>query len=148
MVATKQLSELYETDEVAWYEENAKLIRKNKFELIDIKHIAEHLEDMGRREKNELLTRAIELLMHLLKWKYQPERQGVSWEKSIREQRRIINIEIKTSTNLKKYLNENYAEAYKEARYYAAEETHLPLKTFPSTPPFSISEVLKIGFFP
>lgn len=148
MVATRQLSELYEKDEVAWYEKNAQLIRQNKIELVDMQHLAEHLEDMGRREKNELLTRMIELLMHLLKWKYQPERQGASWERSIREQRRMINLEIKSSTNLKKYLEEHYEDAYKEARLYAIEETNLPVKTFPLKSPFVLTDVLKIGFFP
>ena len=58
----------YETDIIAWANEQAAFIRAGKFDLLDIEHIAEEIEDVGKSEKRELASRMAVLLMHLLKW--------------------------------------------------------------------------------
>ena len=42
----------------------------------DIAHIAEEIESMGDAEKRELVNRLTVLLLHLLKWRYQPTRRS------------------------------------------------------------------------
>lgn len=49
----------YETDVVAWANEQAALIRAGRFELLDLQHIAEEIEDVGKAEKRELANRMI-----------------------------------------------------------------------------------------
>jgi hypothetical protein len=66
----------YEADIVAWANEQAWLVRNKKFELLDIEHIAEEIEGVGKSEQRELASRMAVLLCHLLKWQYQPARQG------------------------------------------------------------------------
>ena len=39
----------YETDVVAWANEQAQLIRDRKFALLDLEHIAEEIEDVGKK---------------------------------------------------------------------------------------------------
>lgn len=73
----------YETDVVAWSNEQAELLRSGKFSEIDGKNIAEEIADVGKSEQRELASRMAVLIAHLLKWKYQPERRGSSWEKTI-----------------------------------------------------------------
>lgn len=68
----------YEKDFYAWAIHNAELIRHGKFSEIDIEHVAEEIESMGRSDKRELMSRLSVLIVHLLKWKYQPVRQGNS----------------------------------------------------------------------
>lgn len=41
----------YETDIVAWANEQASLIRARRFDLLDLEHIAEEMEIMGKSEK-------------------------------------------------------------------------------------------------
>lgn len=53
MNATIDLKKLYEEDEHLWLFENAKLLREGKVNLVDIEHIAETLEDMGKRDFRE-----------------------------------------------------------------------------------------------
>lgn len=77
------MSTRYETDVVAWASEQAKLIRAGRFDLLDLEHIAEEIEDVGRSEQRELANRMAVLLAHLLKWQYQPERRGVSWTRTL-----------------------------------------------------------------
>ena len=69
----------YETDVVAWANEQARLIRAGKFDQLDLEHLAEEIEDVGKSEQRELASRMAVLLMHLLKWKFQPERRSKSW---------------------------------------------------------------------
>lgn len=78
---------LYDRDFFAWSLEQAKLLRARKLAEADIEHIAEEIDSMGRTEKRELISRLSVLLLHLLKWRYQPEKRSLSWEASIRVQR-------------------------------------------------------------
>lgn len=56
---------------------------------------------MGRSEKRELVNRLSVLIAHLLKWDYQPERRGKSWENTIKIQRIDIKGVLKDSHGLK-----------------------------------------------
>ena len=58
----------YEKDVVAWAMEQAALLRAGQLSALDIEHIAEEIEDVGKSEKRELASRMAVLLSHLLKW--------------------------------------------------------------------------------
>ena len=53
---------------------------------LDIANLAEEIEDIGKSLKRELESHLKVLLVHLLKWKYQPELRGNSWLYRIEEQ--------------------------------------------------------------
>ena len=74
---------LYEQDFLLWIETTANLLRAGKLTEIDIANLIEEIESMGRSEKRELKNRLIVLLMHLLKWKYQPGKRSESWKNTI-----------------------------------------------------------------
>ncbi len=80
----------YDNDVIAWAQEQANLLRSGQFSLLDIEHIAEEIEDVGKSEQRELASRMSVLLAHLLKWEYQPERRGSSFEDTIHTQRERI----------------------------------------------------------
>ncbi|MCX8000759.1 MAG: DUF29 domain-containing protein [Leptospiraceae bacterium] len=142
------LKKLYEEDENLWLFENAKLLREGKLDLADIEHIAEFLEDMGRRDFREVLSRLRVLIMHLLKWIFQKERRTNSWKATIREQRKELNKTFRDSKNLKKHAEFHYKEEYIDARDIASDETGLPLSTFPEEPPFTFEQVLDENYLP
>ncbi len=95
----------YEKDIVAWANEQASFIRAGRFDLLDIEHLAEEIEDVGKSEKRELASRMALLLSHLLKWQFQSGRRGASWQRTIKEQRKAITLEIKSTPSLKVSLN-------------------------------------------
>lgn len=64
----------YETDVLAWSSEQARLLRAVQFGLLDLEHIAEEIEDVGKSEQRELASRLAVLMAHLLQWHSQPER--------------------------------------------------------------------------
>src|SRR5471032_3643024 len=80
----------YEEDVVAWASEQAALLRAGKLSSIDIEHIAEEIEDVGKSEQRELASRMAVLLAHLLKWQFQPSRRSKSWKFTIRTQRKEV----------------------------------------------------------
>jgi len=74
-------SSLYERDFYAWTQEQAALLRENRVseaDIANIANIADEIESMGRSEKRELISRLTVLLLHLLKWQYQPSLRGTS----------------------------------------------------------------------
>ena len=103
----------------------SKLLRAGKLAEADIEHIAEEIETMGRTEKRELISRLSVLLLHLLKWRYQPERRSPSWEASIRVQRNRLADHLDDNPSLKPLLPQALASAYRDAALEAVAETGL-----------------------
>lgn len=90
----------YEKDINAWAMEQARLLRAGRFDLLDVEHIAGEIEDVGKSEQRELASRMVVLLAHLLKWRYQADRRGASWEKTIKAQRKEISYGLDESPSL------------------------------------------------
>ena len=140
----------YETDVVAWACEQARLIRAGRFDLLDLEHIAEEIEDVGKSEQRELANRMAVLLAHLLKWQFQPERQGNSWRKTIGEQRKRVLLRLEKTPSLNACLNDAdwWGDAWADARMMAEKETGIGFDRFPDACPWSSDEVLGEGWLP
>ena len=138
----------YETDFYAWASYNAQLLREGKFAELDIEHIAEELESMGRNNKRELISRLKILIGHLLKWQYQPGGRSTIWRGSIVEQRLQLNDLIEDSPSLQPQLLEAIAKAYPHAVELAGDDTGFLKSVFPETCPYSQEQLLTKGFFP
>ena len=78
---------LYEQDFYSWAFNQANLLREGKFEQLDLSHLVEELEDLGNRHYDQLESRFIQLIAHLLKWQVQHWKQTNSWRATIRVQR-------------------------------------------------------------
>ena len=63
----------YDKDVILWSEDQARLLRAGRFAELDIEHLADEIEDVGKSEKRELASRVAALLAHLLKWSSQPQ---------------------------------------------------------------------------
>ena len=141
-------SPLYDQDFFAWSRQQAALLRAGKLGQADIEHIAEEIESMGRTEKRELISRLTVLLLHLLKWRYQPDKRSPSWEASIRVQRNRLHDHLGDNPSLKPLLPQALASAYRDAALEAVAETGMTFATFPNTCPWRVDEVLEAGFWP
>ena len=47
----------YDEDVILWAQEQARLLREGRFSELDIEHIADEIEDVGKSEKRELASR-------------------------------------------------------------------------------------------
>ena len=139
---------LYDQDFYAWANEQAGLLRAGNLSAADIEHIAEEIESMGRSEKRELTNRLGVLLLHLLKWQYQPDRRGKSWRNTIATQRLDVADHLADNPSLHAKLGQSISDAYKRARLAAANETDLDADAFPVTCPWAFEQVMDPDFWP
>jgi len=138
----------YDTDVVAWANEQAGLLRAGCFDLLDIENIAEEIEDVGKAEQRELMSRMAVLLAHLLKWQYQPQRRGSSWRRTIITQRRNIERALKKMPSLKAWLAdpEWWEATWGDALDLATREINLDV--FPEICPWTFAEIMDENWLP
>jgi hypothetical protein len=74
-----QLSQLYATDFNLWLEQTINHLKKGNLEALDLDNLIEEISDMVRNNRREVFSRLKVLLMHLLKWQYQPEKRTNNW---------------------------------------------------------------------
>ncbi len=138
----------YDRDYYAWLTANAALLRGGRLSEIDAAQIAEELEDMGKSERRAIESWLKVLVLHLLKWRLQPMRRGVSWQQSIDNARDEIAQRLQDSPSLRSKLDEMIVARYPTIRRFAMRETGLPLDTFPETCPFDKDELLDQDYWP
>ena len=138
----------YDSDFYAWANEQAALLRAGRLGQADIEHIAQEIESMGRTEKRELVGRLRVLLLHLLKWRFQPTGRGSNWKASIRVQRLDLAEHLKDNPSLKTIVPQAIATAFEGAIIEAADETKLPESAFPALCPWSFDQLMDARFWP
>ncbi|NJR59715.1 MAG: DUF29 domain-containing protein [Cyanobacteria bacterium CRU_2_1] len=139
---------LYETDFYAWTQEQATLLRSQQWSQIDLPHLIEEIESLGKQQRQELRNRLSVLIGHLLKWEYQPQHRSRSWLATLRVQRRETLRLLKNNLSLTPHLDDALQEAYENARDLAMGETDLPEQTFPLSCLYSLTEILDDRFYP
>ena len=77
---------------------------------------------MAKRDRREVSSRLVVLLMHLLKWDHQPTERTGSWRGTILEQRRELR-ELLESGTLYNHALAVLPKAYADACKQAAAET-------------------------
>ncbi len=147
-VSLKSRSTPIEVDFALWSAEQGALLREGRLDRLDRDNLAEEIESLGRSERREIENRLKVLLVHLLKWRFQTQRQKGGWKTTIREQRVQIAKVVRDSPSLRSHPTDVLGEEYRTARADAVDETGLPEDVFPAACPFTIEQVLDPGFFP
>jgi predicted DNA-binding ribbon-helix-helix protein len=143
------LATLYDRDIVLWSEAMVDLLQQGQFDQLDLKHLIDEVKDLGRRQRDRLISSIRLILLHLLKGQYQPERRSPSWSKTIRRERLNIQTYLDDTPSLKRVLTPEWLEkTYQTARKEAAIETDLPLSQFPTQCGYTWEQVLDDSFFP
>ncbi len=138
----------YDQDVIAWANEQARLLRAGQFDRLDIEHLAEEIEDVGKSEQRELASRMAVLLAHLLKWQFQPERRSRSWDATIRVQRDGVARRLRRTPSLRQSLDDPdwWCDAWDDALARAIDETGL--SDFPDQCPWLVAEILDPNWKP
>ena len=144
----KPPKDLYESDYYTWALGQARALRAHSTEALDWENLAEEVEGLARTEARELESRLEVLLVHLLKWRYQPKKRSRSWTLTIREQRQRVARVVTQNPGLKRMLTESVTAAYALARLVAARETRLAERTFRPTSPWSFEHITDAEFWP
>ena len=77
------MSATYKADFNLWIEQTAQLLRSHRWHEVDVEHLIEEVEGLGKSERRSIASQLTRLLLHLLKWQYQPQRRSDSWLDSI-----------------------------------------------------------------
>lgn len=141
----------YEKDIVAWSKEQAALLRAGRYSELDIEHLAEEIEDVGREQKFALQSLYWQILTHLLKLNYslaQDSRAG--WIEKIIEMRSQAQSRIEDTPGLSHYAEELLTRAWLQARRAIVKvlEIHDERVEIPEACPWSIEQVIDHGFLP
>ena len=131
----------YETDFYQWTQQQAALLREGQFSELDTVHLIDEIEDMGASNRRALGSQLENILMHLLKWQYQPDRRGNSWKSSILKGRNAVDRLLEDSPSLTPQLPAMITAEYRRAKKEAASETSLSLATFPEQCPFTVEQI-------
>lgn len=139
---------LYDQDYFQWIAATLQQLRDREYDRVDWDNLIEEIEDMGKRELQAIRSNLVVVLLHLLKWQFQPEYRTGSWAGSITEHRTRILNNLEDSPSLKNYLETALEWAYPRARQQASDETGLTLQVFPQECPYLVAEVLDDKFWP
>ncbi len=147
-----ELTNLYETDYLAWVELTVSKLRSQDLlainSTINWESLIEEIEDMGKSARNSLKSNLRIILLHLLKWQYQPSHRSRSWQTTIIEHRLRIEDAFAESPSLKRYFTEVFDDAYAGATQLASSETGIDKATFPKHCPYTQKQTLDSDFLP
>ncbi|MBW4644183.1 MAG: DUF29 domain-containing protein [Goleter apudmare HA4340-LM2] len=139
---------LYDTDYWQWIQTTVEKLQSQDYTNVDWENLIEEIADMGRSERRSLKSNLIVILLHLLKWQYQPEKRSGSWESSIIEHRRRVQEALNDSPSLTPYLESVFTECYAQAVKQAKAETGLAVESFPGMSPYEIAQIIDDQFLP
>jgi hypothetical protein len=142
MAKTLDKPSLYDTDFVAWLEEQAAHLRAGHLAVLDVENVAEELEGLMRSQRQQLENRLEVLILHLLKWDYQPDRRANRWRASVAEQRSRIRRLLRDSPSLQRTLEKAAREVYPEAVEQAI-QTGLTETAFPARLPYTLAQLFE-----
>lgn len=133
---------LYDKDFVAWADQQALLLEQERWRELDLVNLIEEVRDLGNRHRDALESHLTRLLVHLLKWQYQSDRRSSSWLGTIREARKQLARLVRKHPVLALHAHRVWLTCYLDAREDAADETQLPIDTFPWQCPYTLEQVL------
>lgn len=140
---------LYDTDFHAWAQQQARALQAKDWAALDLNNLIEEVEDLAGRHRDALGSELKRLLVHLLKWHYQPTHRSDSWLESIEQARQAIDELIDDHPSLADYPQVLLAKTYQRARRQGAREAKLPLATFPLQGcPWDLNDIRCEGWLP
>jgi len=110
--------DLYEEDFYVWTEVQAELLRKRRFEAVDLENLIEEVEGLGDAKKSAVLSNASVIIEHLLKMQFSPATDPrAGWIDSVLEHRRRLEFDL--TPRLLTILKEELPRVYVVARRIA-----------------------------
>ncbi len=138
----------YEIDYAAWIFEQIEHMRQGNRGELDLDHIGEELADLGRSERRALASHLRNLMIHLLKWQFQGDRRGSSWQLSIDNARSEIHELLTEMPSLRGEFERRISIEYPRARRDAAKESDLSVDFFPAECPYTDKQLVDPEFLP
>ncbi len=130
-------------DFAAWIHDQVDALKTGRFDELDIGELADEVESLAKRDFRKLESAIGNILLHMLKWDYQPEGRGASWRRSINAARKRVWAELASSPSFRPRLGDAIMHVYEGAREEVWEETGVfILQREPQSCPYSWDEIM------
>ncbi len=140
----------YEDDFYAWLLSQVSALRERRFHDLDLENLIEEVEDLARGLPRELRNRFRVILVHLLKWRYQPGKRSTSWKVTLLEQRDQVEQLLAQSPSLRQqvphFIEKTYVSATKRAAVEMRREKVRHI--FPPQCPWTPAQILDEDYLP
>ena len=139
--ASQSGKSLHKQDLVLWAMQTAELLREGaELSEDEREQVAEEIYGVASSARRELKSRIVNLLIPLLKIKYQPEKWTRSWHVTVANQRQEIELVLEESPSLQNVLENDLPQLYTRTRKNAKIETGVD--AFPEQNPFTLEQIL------
>jgi hypothetical protein len=148
MIVKTNLKQLYTLDEHQWLLKTIELLKKQKFEELDLENLIEELEALGKRDKNAVESLLEQIIRHLLLYQYWTEKHQTNahhWHAEISGFRN--QLKRKLTKNLYDHLSTNQESLYQDALTFVIPKTNYKVQ-FPQQCPYSLEQLLDINYLP
>ena len=148
MLGVHALKQLYELDDSQWLGETISLLRNHQFQQLDLEHLIEELEDLGKEKKNAVASLLEQVIRHLLLlqyWTKETEYNTINWQEEIYNFR--TQLRRKITANLRNYLEEELNYIYEDALGFVKIKTANTV-IFSSQCPCSLEQLLDRDWLP
>jgi hypothetical protein len=137
-------------DAILWAEEQARLLRAFRFAELDIEHLAEEIEGMGKSERRDLAARMARLTAHFVTWRCQQESRTGGLRATICDARQRIALALKETPSLKAALRDQDWQdgVWLDARVQARSESAVKDDALPDACPWTMEQAADPDFWP
>lgn len=137
-------SDTYDKDFLLWTEQQVALYRDGNTFALDMPHIMEEIENLGREQKSIVQTLLRDILIFLIKFEYSPIVDGrYAWIDELLELRYKADSRFEISPSLKNYAGDLFRKAWAQARATSPFENIVPPDC-----PWSLEQALDMDFYP
>jgi hypothetical protein len=147
-IKVNDLKQLHDLDDAQWLEETVYLLKKHQFQQLDLDHLIEELEDLGREKKNTVASLLEKIIRHLLLlqyWTRESEYNTVHCQEEIYTSRTQLGR--KMTTHLRNYLEKELNSIYQDVLGFVEIKT-MSAVTFPAQCPYSLEQLLDRDWLP
>ena len=147
-IKVNDLKQLHDLDDAQWLEETVSLLKKHQFQQLDLDHLIEELEDLGREKKNTVASLLEKIIRHLLLlqyWTRESEYNTVHCQEEIYTSRTQLGR--KMTTHLRNYLEKELNSIYQDVLGFVEIKT-MSAVTFPAQCPYSLEQLLDRDWLP
>ncbi len=138
----------YQADFDLWLKQTVQLLQAERWQELDVENLVEEIEGLSKSERRGIASQLTRLILHLLKWQFQPQKRSDSWLDSITDARTQIDLALKDSPSLSDYSVEQLEQSYQRARRQAAKQTQLEITAFPVECPYLLADILSDDWLP
>jgi Domain of unknown function DUF29 len=148
------MSDLYDTDLVAWAERQAKALRRRADNEIDWDNVAEEIEDLAASRKREVRTWLRRICEHLLKWEHHQRTQPddnypiLGRRDELTEFRLQLTELLEESPSLRRGADEALPRQFAQARQSLERKMGASLVLRDDNGLWSLDQVLSLDFMP